>query len=57
MAWGRLADERLGLVTLEQMVTALEAAVENPPTETRIWNVPEIRKSRARRRVAGSNEV
>jgi uncharacterized protein YbjT (DUF2867 family) len=53
----RAGAEHLGLVTLEQMVTALEAAVENPPTETRIWNVPEIRKSRARSPVAGSNEV
>ena len=51
----REGAERLGLVTLEQMVTALEAAVENPPTETRIWNVPQIRKSRARSAVAGSN--
>jgi hypothetical protein len=34
---------RLGLVTLEQMVMALLAAVENPATETKIMAVPEIR--------------
>jgi len=51
----REGAERLGLVTLEQMVTALEVAVENPPTETRIWSVPDIRKSRARSAFAGSN--
>jgi uncharacterized protein YbjT (DUF2867 family) len=36
---------RLGLVTLEQMVTALVSAVENPPTGIRTWGVPEIRAS------------
>jgi uncharacterized protein YbjT (DUF2867 family) len=35
---------RLGLVTLEQMVTALVEAVENPSTGVRICDVPEIRK-------------
>jgi uncharacterized protein YbjT (DUF2867 family) len=34
---------RLGLVTLEQMLIALENAVEHPPDEmVRIWGVPEI---------------
>ena len=34
---------RLGLVTLEQMVTALASAVEHPPERLRIWGVPEFR--------------
>jgi len=38
---------RLGLVTLEQMLDALENAVENPPSGTavRIWGVPEIQRT------------
>ena len=38
---------RLGLVTLEQMVTALSAAVENPAHGIRIVTVPEIRAAKA----------
>ena len=38
---------RLGLVTLEQVVAALVHAVENPPRDTRIVTVPEIRAQRA----------
>jgi uncharacterized protein YbjT (DUF2867 family) len=38
---------RLGLVTLEQMVTALLAAVENPESGIRVVSVPEIRAARA----------
>jgi uncharacterized protein YbjT (DUF2867 family) len=53
----RAGAGRLGLVTLEQMVTALEAAVESPPTETRIWDVPEIRKTRARSLVSSGNRA
>jgi uncharacterized protein YbjT (DUF2867 family) len=34
---------RLGLVTLEQMARALLWAVENPPAQTRILDVPAIR--------------
>ena len=34
---------RLGLVTLEQMLSALADAVENPCTGVRVWGVPEIR--------------
>ncbi len=34
---------RLGLVTLDQMANALLWAVENPPTESRILDVPAIR--------------
>jgi len=34
---------RLGLVTLDQMATALLWAVENPPGESRILDVPAIR--------------
>jgi uncharacterized protein YbjT (DUF2867 family) len=37
---------RLGLVTLEQMVTALLAAVENPARGIRLVSVPEIRSAR-----------
>jgi uncharacterized protein YbjT (DUF2867 family) len=35
---------RLGFVTLEQMVTALAWAVEHPANETRILEVPDIRR-------------
>jgi len=38
---------RLGLVTLEQMVTALLAAVENPAQGIKIVSVPEIRLAKA----------
>jgi uncharacterized protein YbjT (DUF2867 family) len=38
---------RLGLVTLEQMVTALLVAVENPAHGIKIVTVPEIRAARA----------
>jgi uncharacterized protein YbjT (DUF2867 family) len=34
---------RLGLVTLEQLVGALVHAVEHPPAELRVINVPDIR--------------
>jgi hypothetical protein len=34
---------RLGLVTLDQMATALLWAVENPPAQTRILDVIAIR--------------
>ena len=37
---------RLGLVTLEQMTQALLCAVENPPPNVRIIEVPEIRSPR-----------
>jgi uncharacterized protein YbjT (DUF2867 family) len=39
----RDSARRLGLVTIEQMVTALVKAVENPPQGVRIVGVPEIR--------------
>ena len=42
-AW-RATAERLGLVTHEQMIHALVAAVENPVQGVRIVEVPEIRK-------------
>jgi|GEM_PF-6978212 len=35
---------RLGLVTRQQMVTALVDAIENPVSRVRIVEVPEIRK-------------
>ena len=34
---------RLGLVTLEQVVAALQRSVENPPAALRVLNVPDIR--------------
>jgi uncharacterized protein YbjT (DUF2867 family) len=46
-ATGEVA-RRLGLVTLEQMITALAWAVENPPEQTRILDVPAIRGLRQR---------
>ena len=44
----RPTAERLGLVTIEQFVTALVSAVENPPArgERRIVDVPAIRRAR-----------
>jgi len=39
----RADARRLGLVTLDQMATALLWAVENPPGESRILDVPAIR--------------
>jgi hypothetical protein len=42
-------SQRLGLVTLRQMVAALVSAVENPPVPhtRRIVEVPEIRRGLA----------
>lgn len=37
--------QRLGLVTLEQMVTTIAAAVENPANGVRVLGVPEIRRA------------
>jgi uncharacterized protein YbjT (DUF2867 family) len=42
----RETARRLGLVTLEQMVTTLAWAVEHPAEATRIIEVPEIRRQR-----------
>lgn len=39
----REAATRLGLVTLEQLIAALVNAVEDPPREVRVLNVPDIR--------------
>jgi uncharacterized protein YbjT (DUF2867 family) len=43
----RAGTQRLGLVTIDQMVRTLVAAVEDPPVSgtVRVWNVPEIRAS------------
>ncbi|MGH9557150.1 MAG: SDR family oxidoreductase [Terriglobales bacterium] len=41
----RARAQRLGLVTLEQMLNALVAAVENPPVGVRIMDVPQIRSA------------
>jgi uncharacterized protein YbjT (DUF2867 family) len=42
----REAVQRLGLVTLKQMIGALVAAVENPVQGIKIVEVPEIRQYR-----------
>lgn len=44
----RTGAERLGLVTIDQMVTAIVSAVENPPARgrQRIVDVPGIRRAR-----------
>lgn len=44
----RAGAERLGLVTIDQMVTAIVSAVENPPARgrQRIVDVPGIRRAR-----------
>jgi uncharacterized protein YbjT (DUF2867 family) len=44
----RESAQRLGLVTLEQMVGALVRSIENPACGVRILGVPEIRASNAR---------
>src|SRR5205814_1697664 len=36
--------ERLGLVTIDQILSALVWVVENPATETRVIDVPKIRE-------------
>ena len=43
----REGAQRLELVTLEQMVTALLAAVENPAHGIKVVSVPQIRSSTA----------
>jgi uncharacterized protein YbjT (DUF2867 family) len=44
----RATAERLGLITIEQMITGLVSAVENPPVrgQRRIVDVPAIRRAR-----------
>ena len=44
----RATEERLGLITIEQMITALVSAVGNPPVpgQRRIVDVPAIRRAR-----------
>lgn len=42
----RKGARRLGLVTLEQMLSALVGAVENPAREIQILEVPDIRKAK-----------
>ena len=37
--------QRLGLITIRQMINALVWAVENPPRDVRIMDVPQIRQS------------
>lgn len=49
----RSGAQRLGLVTLEQMVLALVEAVESPALGVRIMEVPEIRAAR----LGGAREV
>jgi uncharacterized protein YbjT (DUF2867 family) len=40
----RESAQRMGLITIRQMLDALIWAIENPPKETRILDVPRIRK-------------
>lgn len=40
----RETAQRLGLVSIDQMLSALVAAVDNPPAERRILDVPAIRR-------------
>jgi uncharacterized protein YbjT (DUF2867 family) len=40
----RESAERLGLVTIDQMLSAIVWSVENPPNEVRIVDVPKIRE-------------
>ena len=41
----RESAQRLGLVTLPQMVNAIVEAIENPPQHARVVEVPEIRRA------------
>lgn len=41
----RDSARRLGLVTLKQMIAALVNAIENPPSEIRVVDVPQIRQA------------
>jgi uncharacterized protein YbjT (DUF2867 family) len=50
----REGAQRLGLLTLEQMITALTFAVENPVRRIRVLTVPEIRA--AQLEMAGAAE-
>jgi hypothetical protein len=40
----RKSAQRLGLVTIHQMINALVWSIEHPATETRIIDVPQIRR-------------
>jgi len=46
----REGARRLGLVTLPQMVAAIVEAIENPPPNVRIVEVPEIRSTATKRK-------
>ncbi|MFZ1011147.1 MAG: hypothetical protein WAN65_30190 [Candidatus Sulfotelmatobacter sp.] len=50
----RDAARRLGLVTLEQMTTALLGAVENPASGTKAMEVPAIRSTTALKPLLGT---
>jgi uncharacterized protein YbjT (DUF2867 family) len=41
----RESAQRLGLITIRQMLDALTWTIENPPSETRILDVPRIRQT------------
>jgi len=43
----KASAQRLGLVTIRQMINTLVWAVENPPADVRIMDVPQIRQSRS----------
>jgi uncharacterized protein YbjT (DUF2867 family) len=40
----RESAQRLGLITIDQMIKALVGAVENPPEQIRILDVPQMRR-------------
>jgi uncharacterized protein YbjT (DUF2867 family) len=40
----RESSQRLGLITIQQMINALVWAIENPPNDVRILDVPKIRE-------------
>ncbi len=44
----RESARRLGLITIRQMLDALVWAIENPPNETRVLDVPRIRQIASR---------
>jgi hypothetical protein len=44
----REGTQRLGLVTLQQMIAALVRAVENPAHGVRVVEIPEIRQAGTR---------
>ena len=46
LPFARAIALRLGLVTIDQMLVSLVDAIERPPSETRVLDVPAIRAAR-----------